>query len=462
MEILKRFFEQTNAVIKRTGTLTAADIRDAAASCGNYSGADAEIMIADAESWGIDVKTDLAELDARRAEAQAARAEQERRANIKTNAAKIRRQIDTLDAVIDTAPMDEISANLTELNTQAAGLVTTAGSVNLFPTYGDYNKAWEKQSADDFMPSMFGKLGFPDGTLNYIGARTGRGKTTAMVNIGIDALFPFQENTQPRKVLFISLEETQIEIISRFVLCLAYRDSTEGNRAELLKVKTPWGEHEPAKTYGAWRQRKNLYSGEGIKVFIEAVSAAEQKIKIAIESGKLIFFDGIEAANVSQILAAIRGRAGRGDVVLFDYIQKIADKQTAEKTTLERTREGSDKLRQTAKQRECVIISGAQFNRAGQERGANDTFNDADFKDCGDIEQDGHILIGIGRNADKTQTYYNVIKARRAKTTDALFNLDFAGGYSYMGHAGGIFENPKAPNKKPKRAPINDGELLGK
>jgi hypothetical protein len=67
-------------------------------------------------------------------------------------------------------------------------------------------------------------------------------------------------------------------------------------------------------------------------------------IKMAIETGRLIFFDGIEATAISQILAAIRDKAGRGD-----------------------------------------------------------------------IEQDGHILIGIGRSADKTQTYYSAIKARRAR-----------------------------------------------
>ncbi|MDR2923403.1 MAG: hypothetical protein LBU85_08700, partial [Treponema sp.] len=195
---------------------------------------------------------------------------------------KIKPKLDELHGAADTAEMGELSEALSSLNAETAGLVTCAASVNLFPTYADYDKAWDKQNTADFMPSMFAKIYFPNGTLNYVGARTGRGKTTAMVNIGIDALFLLSENTQPRKVLFISLEETQLEIISRFVLCLAYRNSTAENRAELLKVETPWGEHEPVKTYGAWRQGKDLQPGAGIKAFIGAIATAEQKIKFLL------------------------------------------------------------------------------------------------------------------------------------------------------------------------------------
>ena len=51
------------------------------------------------------------------------------------------------------------------------------------------------------------------------------------------------------------------------------------------------------------------------------------------------------------------------------------------------------------------------------------------------MEQDGHNLIGLGRNVDKTKTYYGVIKSREGEITDKLHDLDFAGGYSYMAQA---------------------------
>jgi hypothetical protein len=259
-----------------------------------------------------------------------------------------------------------------------------------------------------------------------------------MVNIGIEALFPPGQDTKPRRVLFVSLEESHIQILRRFSLCLAYRNATPENRGKLLTVENPYTKkRDPRNAYKNWKRGREV-GGPGNAEFVNAIIAADQKIKDTIENRDFIYFDGI-GASLIEILAAIKVM-GRGDIILLDYIQKIpAGKESRSgNPDLERIRDGSEKLIETAKIHECVIIAGAQFNREGYKGGANkgDEFTDADFRGCGDLEQDGHNLVGIGRNANKTETYFGIIKSREGEITDKLYSLDFAGGYSFMASTG--------------------------
>jgi hypothetical protein len=325
----------------------------------------------------------------------------------------------------------------------------STSKINRFPTWADYESAWHNENENDFSLELFNRLSFPEGTISYIGARTGRGKTTAMVNIGIEALFP-QKETDRRKILFISLEETHKQIIRRFSLCLAYRNANAQTRLELLSVKNPYtGRTDPKNAYKNWKREKEI-GGDGSAAFVKAITDADNKIKTEVMNGNLIFFNGT-GAELFEILSAVNTR-NRGDIILFDYIQKIpADKKSRSGyTDLERIRDGSQILDQIVKQRNCVIIAGAQFNRDSQKGTASkqDEFTDADFRGCGDLEQDGTNLIGIGRTADKQQTYFSVIKAREHESTDQKYTLDFAGGYSFMEYNSKVPEKPNNQNKQ--------------
>jgi hypothetical protein len=340
-----------------------------------------------------------------------------------------------------TAPLDELSASLAALDAEAAGLITTAASVNRFPTWADYEAAWHKENEHDFSPELFDRLPFPEGTVSYIGARTGRGKTTAMVNIGIEALFPLDKKIKPRDVLFISLEENQKQILRRFSLCLAYRNSAEENRRELLTVINPHTRKtDPKNAYKNWKRKREI-GGPGNAAFVTAIIQADKEIETAVGNGNLIYFDGI-GAHLSELRAAIHAR-NQGDIVLLDYIQKIPAGKASYSSNpdFEKIRDGSEELIKAAKLRECVVIAGAQFNREGYKGGTNkdDEFTDADFRGSGDIEQDGHNLIGIGRSNDKKQLYYRIIKSREGEITDKHYDLEFAGGYSYMAHSDQIY-----------------------
>ena len=454
-ELLKRFYEQLPK------SPTAQDIRDAAAHAGDTAPI-LENILAHAEYMGINAEKELADLYNARAAAQAEKTERKRRADIKTTAGKMRDHLASLDTIIETAPLDELSASLAALNAEAAGLITTAAKINRFPTWADYETAWQKENEHNFSPALFDRLPFPEGTVSYIGARTGRGKTTAMVNIGIEALFPPGQNAKPRRVLFVSLEENHKQILRRFSLCLAYRNAAPETREKLLTVQNPYTQkRDPRNAYKNWKRGREI-GGPGNAEFVNVIIAADQKIKDAIQNRDLIYFDGI-GASLAEILAAIKAMKS-GDIVLLDYIQKIpAGKEShSGNPDLERIREGSEKLIEATKLRECVVIAGAQFNRESYKGSGNkdDEFTDADFRGCGDLEQDGHNLLGIGRNADKTQTYFGIIKSREGEITDKLFTLDFAGGYSYMGNIGQEYKaNTKpGPNKTPKTGGNRIGE----
>jgi hypothetical protein len=272
-----------------------------------------------------------------------------------------------------------------------------------------------------------------------------------MVNIGIEALFPPGQYAKPRRVLFVSLEENLKQILRRFSLCLAYRNADTETREKLLTVTNPYtGKRDPRNAYKNWKRGREI-GGPGSAEFVNTIIAADLKIKDAIQNRDLIYFDGI-GASLAEILAAIKAMKSE-DIILIDYIQKIPAGRESHSGNpdLERIREGSEKLIEAAKLRECVIIAGAQFNREGYKGSANkngDEFTDADFRGCGDLEQDGHNLIGIGRSADKSQTYFGIIKSREGEITDKFHVLDFAGGYSYMGNAGQEYR----PSKKDKQS----------
>jgi len=431
---LKQFFEQLKEPI------TAAGI-DAAARATGYALELIPFYIAFAEFRNINVQRELAALVTAGEKAKAEKDEQKQRTDIKATSEEIQKQLASIITTVEIAPLDEIKEAIANINAETAGLITIAETVNRFPTWADYEVAWQKENEHDFSPKLFGRLSFPEGTVSYIGARTGRGKTTVKVSIGIEALFPQEEKTNPRRVLFISLEENQKQILRRFSLCLAYRDSTEETREKLLTVTNPHtGKTDPKNAYKNWKKGREI-GGPGNAEFVRAIIEADKKIKTAVEDGSLVFFDGI-GAQLSEIRAAIHAR-NRGDIVLLDYIQKIpADKVSySGNSDLERIRDGSDELIKAAKIRECVVIAGAQFNREGYKGKPNgdDEFTDADFRGCGDIEQDGHNLLGIGRSNDKKQFYYKIIKSREGEITDKHYSLIFAGGYSFMANGDQIY-----------------------
>jgi len=268
-----------------------------------------------------------------------------------------------------------------------------------------------------FSPKTFNCLPFPNGTLSYIGARTGRGKTMALVSLANEAL-----EKGGRRVLFYSLEESITAITRRLMLCNAYFANLE-HREKIEQIK----EHNPLvllnKTI-ANREEHNL------------LQAAVEQIKALIVAGKLDIRKPYKAS-LETITDDIEELAREGDIVLIDYIQKMpADVDGANRTDLQRIAAASGKLAEISIEKKCVIIAAAQVNREG---GKAEEITESDFRGCGDIEQDGHNLIAIDYKEDSNgkdkgkerKFFFKILKARRDQAGGKI-SLLFKGAYSFI------------------------------
>ena len=345
-----------------------------------------------------------------------------------------------------TPEMLELAAAISK---EAAILGTAQGELSRLGSFADYIRECTEYEPDrDFAPPLFDKLAFPNGTVSYIGARTGRGKTTAMVNLAREAI----NLEKPRKTIFISLEMSRKQMLNKLILSTAYAISA-GQERENLKTRP--------------RPQTDLYhflkgqdmEGERAQVetFRTLAKKAMDKIQAAYNNSLLIY-DG-RGAKFQDIMNAIKGNADPGTLVLLDYIQRMPSVPNKENDTYMRVKWISDEIVQAAIETNSLVISGAQFNRAnGKEVGGKDKFDDASFRESGDLEQDGHNLIGIGWEADKLARFFEILKTREDAGAGLAFSIDFIGAYSYMGIGEKITHKQKEP-KEPKAK--KDGKTTG-
>lgn len=300
---------------------------------------------------------------------------------------------------------------------------------------------------------IFGRT-FPVETLSFIGARTSRGKTAAMSSVAIDAVFPANAEDK-RKVLFITLEESDWQIARRFALCKAWRDADDATKTELLNVVNPYyrnGDEEqdrndPKQAFNAWMRGDLKPDTPTNSVFIATVSKAKDDIIAAIERGDISIYEGAGASSLE--LRARLDKLEKDTVLLYDYIQLspaeggITDSYS-KKTAVA---DANMMIINAIKSHRCVAIAGAQFNRQGTDKQSAaeasgidckvDIFSDSSFSDCGNVEQDAHIAIGIGwvknDSGEVTSRYCELLKNREGGGVGMRKELDMRGiGYSYL------------------------------
>ena len=282
----------------------------------------------------------------------------------------------------------------------------------LFPN--DHVKPWGSfidsvvnfDDSKDYKSGIFEERRFPTGTISYIGARPGRGKTTILVNIGLDAL------SKGKPVIYVTAEETTKQILTRFILA----DTCTKHEADGRTV------------YESFKPRPFLYNYlkdasktlPGIEInngdfYGDSVEA----IKSYINSKMLTIFEAYGATwdELTDFLNAQEA----GSVILVDYIQHL--KSPERLITQQRyiqIQEISHQLADLAGVHGLILICGAQFVRPKNDNQKDleaelkkpDSFNEASFREAGDIEQDGHILIGIGKNPGTEELFYTCMKDR--------------------------------------------------
>jgi hypothetical protein len=337
---------------------------------------------------------------------------------------------------------DEIEATIQRIYTNSAALVdkdaetdngTWADFINDCKTY-DPNK--------DFRPSLLAGLSFPDGTLSYIGARTGRGKTTIMLNIAREAL---SKDPPPRKVVFITLEESRKQLLRKLILSTAYSMGTTDEKALLDTRAEPDradGRSVKSDFYTVMRGENGL-SGEGAGEAYRLITAAQEHIA-GLYGKSLIVKEAQGVGTLERVEAVIAEYAEPGSIVLVDYVQRLPAPDGFRATDFMLGKAQSNGLFVTAKKTGAVILSGAQFKRPtgtatdkyikldGVEY---DDFDETSFRESGDIEQDAHNALGIGKGKDPEddkKRYIKVMKTREDVAGGTCYSMDFQGAYAYM------------------------------
>lgn len=289
---------------------------------------------------------------------------------------------------------------------------------------------WEGYVRDctDYDPSkdfsLFSEVRCPNGTLSYIGARPGGGKTTMMINLVRDAL------SQGRRAFFVNLEMSNKQIMTNLILSSMYAAQGE----TLAAV-----EHPLSGYYGLFKE-----GGTGSAEFVKARQAAMEALSGSI--GKTLFiYDGI-GNTLNGIFMSIRAHTRPGDVVLIDYVQRLPVAASSQRYL--EIKAASNALLQLAVRNGLVIIAGAQLNRKAEDGEASL----ADFREGGDIEADAHNALAIERD------YIRVLKAREGESGQRV-TLDWKKAYCYM-QAAGVYGGCK-PRKAQPVFPSKDGTGTG-
>jgi hypothetical protein len=304
---------------------------------------------------------------------------------------------------------------------KAAATLESPEEKDRFGTWKEY--VYDCQTYDsskDFRPSLFNDIAFPDGTVSYIGARTGRGKTTAMINLAREVM----TTDTSRKVLFITLEMSRKQLLNKLILSTAYDLAIEMNTEHLLAEReTP--------IIDLYQIFKDIPIGDtGAKEIVQHITKALKIIENAYNK-TLMIYDG-RGASLSAILNTIHSYSEQGTLVLLDYIQRMPDAGNITDTYM-RVKRISDAVVNTAVKTNAIIISGAQFNRMSmKDTGGDDSFTDASYRESGDLEQDAHNAVGLGWKADRQSRFIEILKTREDKGAGYKYDIEFNGAYSYM------------------------------
>ena len=445
---LKRFFEQLRNIAKPC----AQDIREAAAATGNVTEILPEIL-SYAAGMGIDADIELADLTKAQDTARQEKAMQEA-------AASLAEQSGALAAEADPEKRREL---IEGIRRSAASLGVTEKKDRI-GSWAEYIRECTEYNPDkDFKPDLFDGLAFPPGTASYIGARAKAGKTTAMINLAREAIF------SGRKVLFITLEMSRRQLLTKLVLCVAFAVAGDTPERGELRGRGSFERKEqtgqtPQKDYYAMLHGKPLQPFSGEESFIKNTTKAQDIVKNSYGKSLLIY-DGRGAA-FREITAAIEQYGSPGSLILIDYIQRMPPADESDRDNFVRVKKISDGVLSAAVRTNTIIISGAQFNRTVTRDGTgNEIIETTSFRESGDLEQDAHNILGIGRLAGKGNRYLKMFAGREEMIEDNAYELDFDGAFSYMAIKGKIKapeERPYTPHKRKTKEEAPDSPGQGK
>lgn len=263
-------------------------------------------------------------------------------------------------------------------------------------------------------------LKFPQGTLSYIGAMTHRGKTTALISIALDAIL------QNQKVYFLTAEEIPEQILLRMVKAYYYKVITE----EKITGELPSVIDIDDFFISQLKEHINEIDGNGTKskqgIIKKNIIKSANAISNYMKNEKFAIIDHTWHKNFDALYDTLDKRVEEKSVVLIDYIQHLKSPDNSEyKNRQVIIQTMSQQLSDLAGHNNLIMIAAAQFNRTGnmkqkeEDKFKPDFLDLTLFRESGDIEQDAHLVIGIGqqlleeeREEENVIRFYEVLKQR--------------------------------------------------
>lgn len=273
-------------------------------------------------------------------------------------------------------------------------------------------------TSEGFPIAFWNGLHIPTPGATIIGAKTGGGKTSALVNIARELL------NQGRRVCFISYEMNAQEIGLALTLSFMAKGQTEAIPGFNPKEEGPGERFTAPRDEGIRGAEDDIFQDyfSDLKAHLvkhgtpDFLKAADAYLIGLLKGQTLAILDGVGDADA--LAKYIEGTDF--DAYLVDYIQAITPGKDAPAEGFRRVGATVDKLRTIVNTGKKTLILGAQFNREKGESSGIDTENRFDpsseqFREAADIEQLATMALGIGWQKDKEGKkafFWKVLKHR--------------------------------------------------
>jgi replicative DNA helicase len=350
---------------------------------------------------------------------------------IQEQAAKVKQQQAIERAVIDTQQLlgqgkvQEAIKHLQDKAREALAVTRAADFSRLLqPTTREQVMAWSQAQPGGIDTGFFWRdepLELPGGALTVIAAPTNHGKTAALINIALNTL----EKHQDKSILFLTYEQSDMEILQLFLNTYADMYISQSNR----------------------RSIKSYYAGRGSLDMIAKESRQEFKhkeqefYKQYIEPGRLLVkYPEYDTTSLTALLRYAKKQNPSLGAVFLDYFQllKMAPGEVKRNgSRQEELKEICLQLKDAAIDTGLPIILAAQFNR---EVTAPHLLHPTNIADAADIERIANTLLGLWnygklpdtkafKNKEEQEEYNRKLgKYRRCIEVQMLKSRDMATG----------------------------------
>ena len=252
-------------------------------------------------------------------------------------------------------------------------------------------------------------LHIPTPGATIIGAQTGGGKTTCLINIAREIL------RQGKRAAVISYEMNAQELYLALVMSQAAATRAMDDKPAEADYSAVKGNHDDILT-DFFNNLKAHIATKGTSLLPDEFTEADAYMSQKMESGDLAIIDS--AGDVAALVDYIEGTSF--DAYCIDYLQAIRTGDSAPQDGYRRIAFITEHLRDLVNAGKKTIVLGAQFNRESTDIHGRQNPHNYDpkleqFREAADIEQLATMAIGSGWMVGKDENrrnYWKILKHR--------------------------------------------------